>query len=99
MTTSPGKTATGTHAPWHAKDPAAVPSAVQQALREALQREGVAATHFDDLLWIVAQESGGRVGVCNGTSTAVSATSCSATARRRRPGGSGCSTAGIDCRP
>jgi SLT domain-containing protein len=64
------QTKTPTHTLWHAKDPAAVPPAVQQALREALQREGVAASHYDDLLWILAQESGGRVGVCNGTSTA-----------------------------
>lgn len=70
MTTTQGKTSTGTQAQWHAKDPTVVPTAVQQALRDALQREGVEAAHFDDLLWILAQESGGRVGVCNGASTA-----------------------------
>jgi hypothetical protein len=68
--TSPVKTDKAPAAPWHAHDPAAVPSAVQQALREALRREGVEESHFDDLLWILAQESGGRVGVCNGASTA-----------------------------
>lgn len=65
-----GKTDKAAAAPWRAHDPAAVPPAVQQALREALRREGVEESHFDDLLWILAQESGGRVGVCNGASTA-----------------------------
>jgi SLT domain-containing protein len=55
---------------WHAKDPALVPTEVQNALRRAMQLEDVAMSHFDDLLWIIAQESGGEVGVRNKCSTA-----------------------------
>ena len=56
--------------PWCAKNPALVPVEVQHALREALQREGVPATQYDDLLWIIAQESGGHIGVRSACSTA-----------------------------
>jgi SLT domain-containing protein len=47
-----------------------VPPAVQSALREALKIEGVRADQFDDFLWIVAHESGGRVDVRNSRSSA-----------------------------
>ena len=55
---------------WHEKNPALVPAEVQNALRRALQIEDLAMSHFDDLLWIIAQESGGEVGVRNHCSTA-----------------------------
>lgn len=55
---------------WHPKDPALVPAEVQNALRRAMQIEDLAASHFDDLLWIIAQESGGEVGVRNPCSSA-----------------------------
>ena len=55
---------------WQAKDPALVPAEVQNALRRAMQVEDLAVSHFDDLLWIIAQESGGMVGVRNPCSTA-----------------------------
>jgi len=55
---------------WHAKNPALVPAEVQNALRRAMQIEDVPTSHFDDLLWIIAQESGGEVGVRNPCSTA-----------------------------
>ena len=51
--------------PWVAKDPSLVPAASAQALRTAMSREGVAASDYDDLLWIMAQESMGEVGVRN----------------------------------
>ena len=35
------------------------------ALRDAMGREHVPATDYDDLLWIMAQESGGVVGIRN----------------------------------
>lgn len=47
------------------KDPAVVPAAIQAALKQAMVAEGVPATEFDDLLWIMAQESGGKIGIAN----------------------------------
>jgi hypothetical protein len=47
-----------------------VPHYVQAALRQAMQKEGVSPADFDDLLWIMAQESSGRVGVSNDSSSA-----------------------------
>jgi hypothetical protein len=40
------------------------------ALREAIRLEGIPGTDFNDLLWIMAQESNGVVDVRNRTSTA-----------------------------
>jgi hypothetical protein len=57
-------------APWQPKNPALIPAEVQNALRRAMQLEDIAPAHFDDLLWIIAQESGGVVGVHNACSTA-----------------------------
>lgn len=51
--------------PWVAKDPSLVPAASAQALRRAMTLEGVADSDYDDLLWIMAQESMGVVGVRN----------------------------------
>jgi hypothetical protein len=59
-----------TPATWEEKDPAAVPIRVQVALREAMRLEGVSLTQYDALLWIIAQESSGVVGVRNRRSTA-----------------------------
>lgn len=55
---------------WEEKDPAVVPIRVQFALREAMHLEGVPLAQYDALLWIVAQESSGVVGVRNRRSTA-----------------------------
>lgn len=55
---------------WVEKSAAAVPQTVQQALREAMRIEKVSPVEFDDLLWILAQESGGVIGIRNKKSTA-----------------------------
>jgi len=55
---------------WVANDPLHVPAASQAALHEAMEREGISHTEFDDLLWIMAQESGGIVDAHNTASTA-----------------------------
>ena len=47
------------------KDPAIVPASVQAALKQAMKAEGVPDSEFDDLLWIMAQESGGKIGIAN----------------------------------
>ncbi|AQS84900.1 hypothetical protein A0U92_09065 [Acetobacter aceti] len=44
--------------------------AVQSALRQAMILEGKNSSDFNDLLWIMAQESGGVVDTRNGVSTA-----------------------------
>lgn len=51
--------------PWVAKDPALAPSASAEALQRAMVLEGVPPSDYDDLLWIMAQESMGVVGVRN----------------------------------
>src|ERR1044071_6641930 len=58
------------HTPPHYKDAAVVPDDVQDALRQAMQLEEVAEEEFDDLLWVMAQESEGRVDARNPHSTA-----------------------------
>jgi len=68
MSTHP--TSTDPKPAWREKDPSAVPAPIQHALREALHLENVPLSHYDDLLWIIAQESSGRVGVCSTCSTA-----------------------------
>lgn len=55
---------------WVAKDPAVVPASSQAALRAAMVEEEVPVTDFNDLLWIMAQESGGRVNASNSSSSA-----------------------------
>lgn len=55
---------------WQAKSPEIVSARVQMALREAIRQENVPQADFNDLLWIMAQESGGVVGVRNSASTA-----------------------------
>lgn len=56
--------------PWVEKSSHRVSPSVQQALREAMRLEDVPPGAFDDLLWIMAQESDGVVGGRNGKSTA-----------------------------
>jgi hypothetical protein len=55
---------------WTEKSPNMVPPYVQSALRDAMQAENVPVSDFNDLLWIMAQESGGVVNARNGASTA-----------------------------
>lgn len=55
---------------WVAISPDVVPVTSQNALRKAMQIEGVPLTEFNDLLWIMAQESSGVVDVRNAKSTA-----------------------------
>lgn len=57
-------------APWAEKNPALVPLATQTALRAAMTIENVSPLEYNDLLWIIAQESGGVVNVRNSASTA-----------------------------
>ena len=58
------------NAEWAEKDPEIVPASVKNALRQAMQLEGVSMSQYDDFLWIIAQESSGKVGVRNSRSTA-----------------------------
>ncbi|WP_250534475.1 hypothetical protein [Caballeronia sp. AZ10_KS36] len=55
---------------WQEKPVSVVPLHVQMALRDAMREEHIAAVDFDDLLWIMAQESAGIVGARNGDSSA-----------------------------
>jgi hypothetical protein len=55
---------------WIEKSTESIPLPSRIALREAVDREGVSLSDFDDLLWIMAQESGGIVDARNGASTA-----------------------------
>jgi SLT domain-containing protein len=55
---------------WKEKPPDIVPSRVQTALKEAMHIENVSPTDFNDLLWIITQESAGIVGVRNPKSSA-----------------------------
>lgn len=55
---------------WTEKSPNVVPVNVQSALRDAMQAENVPDSDFNDLLWIMAQESAGVVNARNGASTA-----------------------------
>lgn len=55
---------------WVARDPSDVPVSSQNALRSAMNLEKIPATDFNDLLWIMAQESSGRVNVSNPSSSA-----------------------------
>jgi hypothetical protein len=60
---------TAKHA-WREKSSSVVPPSVQSALREAMRAENVSDADFNDLLWIMAQESAGIVNTRNGASTA-----------------------------
>ncbi|WP_322011201.1 hypothetical protein [Paraburkholderia sp. J12] len=55
---------------WREKPASVVPPSSQQALRDAMKEEGVSSADYDDLLWIMAQESAGIVDARNGGSTA-----------------------------
>ncbi|CAB3645367.1 aggregation-promoting factor C-terminal-like domain-containing protein [Paraburkholderia rhynchosiae] len=50
---------------WTAIEPARVPTTSSNALREAMSIEGVPLTQFNDLLWLMAQESGGAANLRN----------------------------------
>lgn len=52
------------------RDPSVVPESSKTALREAMRLEKVPNTQFQDLLWIMAQESSGKVDARNSHSTA-----------------------------
>ena len=56
--------------PWVARNPSTVPASSQSALKQAIKAEGLDDAEFDDLLWIMAQESGGVVDIRNAHSTA-----------------------------
>src|SRR5690349_23680658 len=55
---------------WQEKTTTVIPLYVQSALRTAIDLESVSSADFDDLLWIMAQESAGVVNARNGASTA-----------------------------
>ncbi|UVS98960.1 hypothetical protein [Burkholderia glumae] len=55
---------------WVAIDPAVVPPASQKALRDAIALEKQPATDYNDLLWIMAQQSSGVVNAQRPDSTA-----------------------------
>ena len=57
-------------AKWEEKSPDIVPAASKKALRDAMKIEKVPDGDYQDLLWIMAQESAGKVGVRNHGSTA-----------------------------
>ena len=52
------------------KDAALVPVTSQQALHQAMKIERVSESEYDDLLWIMAQESSGVVDASNPDSSA-----------------------------
>jgi hypothetical protein len=52
------------------RDTALIPISVQNALREATRLEGTPSAEYDDLLWLIAQESSGVIGVRNKSSSA-----------------------------
>jgi hypothetical protein len=55
---------------WTEKPVSVVPASSQVALREAMRIESISPADFNDLLWIMAQESAGVVNARNGSSTA-----------------------------
>lgn len=55
---------------WTEKDPSIISFRVQTALREAMRLEAISSNQYDDLLWIIAQESSGVVGARNSRSSA-----------------------------
>lgn len=50
---------------WVEKHPVHVPESSKEALRQAMELEHIPAAQFEDLLWLMTQESGGRVNVKN----------------------------------
>ena len=55
---------------WQEKPVSVVPADVRSALRAAMALEGVSPSQYDDYLWIIAQESTGKVGAKNAHSSA-----------------------------
>jgi hypothetical protein len=64
-TINPAKSTKSKPSQWKEKSVGMVPASVQAALREALAIESVSPTQYGDFLWLIAQESGGVVGVRN----------------------------------
>jgi SLT domain-containing protein len=52
------------------RNPSGVPDASKAALREAMRLEAIPLTQYQDLLWIMTQESSGKVGARNSHSSA-----------------------------
>ncbi|GJI88146.1 MULTISPECIES: hypothetical protein [Duganella] len=52
------------------RNPSDVPDASKTALREAMRLENTPGAQFQDLLWLMAQESSGKVGARNSHSSA-----------------------------
>lgn len=48
------------------KDPGVVPQPIRVALSQAMALERMPAASFNDMLWILAQESEGNIGIRNG---------------------------------
>jgi hypothetical protein len=69
-TINPAKSTKSKPSQWKEKSVGLAPASVQAALREALTLESVSPTECGDFLWLIAQESGGVVGVRNARSTA-----------------------------
>lgn len=55
---------------WLEHDPATVSALVQTALRDAMNLEGISPAEFNDYLWLIAQESSGKVDARNANSSA-----------------------------
>ncbi len=58
------------HGDMSERDISVIPESSKTALREAMRLEDVPTTQFQDLLWIMAQESSGEVGARNPHSSA-----------------------------
>lgn len=55
---------------WTPRDPSTLPASSTQALKQAMQLEHIPDEEFSDLAWLMAQESGGVVGIKNAHSSA-----------------------------
>ncbi|MQA20375.1 aggregation-promoting factor C-terminal-like domain-containing protein [Rugamonas rivuli] len=70
MTTHATRKKRVAHGDTSERDPSVVPESSKSALREAMRLEKIPTTQFQDLLWIMAQESSGKVDARNSYSTA-----------------------------
>lgn len=70
MTTHATRKKRVAHGDTSERDPSVVPESSKTALREAMRLEKVPTAQFQDLLWIMAQESSGKVDARNSHSTA-----------------------------
>jgi hypothetical protein len=64
------RTAQGMHGDLAERDSSVVPDSAKAALREAMRLENIPCSQLEDLLWIMAQESSGKVGARNSHSSA-----------------------------